>query len=148
MHISLLLGCDWQLVWTHSVLLLNRQGALWWVCLTTRSVTNPVFLSEAGHCQEPCPLTACFGETGGCTRGALVYSRLITPALSITVWTQNTICGSFHKHRLSIQSAGSKNLSCLKDAVMKVLMAHWKRSLSARGQWTLQLLFGSWGHQC
>ncbi len=110
----LLLGCDWQLVWTHSVLPLNRQGALWCVCLTTRSVTDPVFLSEAGHCREPCLLTACFGETGGCTRGALVYSRLITPALSITVWTQNhhlRVVPYVSKHGLSIRSAGSKNLS-------------------------------------
>lgn len=80
---------DWQLDWTHSVLPLNRQAALWCICLTTRTMTDPVFLPKAVHCQELCPLTARFGKGRRCTRGAPVHGRLITPALSITVSTQN-----------------------------------------------------------
>lgn len=80
---------DWQLDWTHSVLPLNRQATLWCICLTTRTMTDPVFLPKAGHCQKLCLLTARFGKSRRCTRGAPVQGRLITPALSITVWTQN-----------------------------------------------------------
>lgn len=109
---SLLLDCDWQLVWTHSVLPLNRQGTLQCICLTTRTMTNPVFLSEAGHCRKLCQLTAWLGKTSGRTRGALVHSRLITAALSITVWTQNhhlRVVRYVSKQEPSILSAGMEN---------------------------------------